>query len=101
MEGNERKLRLNTINREDLLIKIKMLQAENTLLRKSQLELGKKESYIIELEERLKNREVRESQVKHLQDQIANIKAKNDRYTKHLETQLEHLSKKNKNSLTS
>lgn len=47
-----------------------MIVAENTLLRKQIEECGKDKAYILELEHRIKSREVKEERLLHLEQRI-------------------------------
>ncbi len=56
-------MNLTTISKDDLLIKLKALQAQNTLLRNQITECGKDKAYINELEQKLsKDRQIMKEQ---------------------------------------
>lgn len=79
---------LNRIDPEELLLRLKKCQAENTLLRKQNSELVQKESaneaYIKEIEQALLKRQASEAHVNNLMSQINNLKEKTDNQTKML-----------------
>lgn len=58
--------KLTSISKEDLLLQISKLKAENTLLRKQSVEIGKLNAYIVELEEKLKKARVARKDAKQL-----------------------------------
>lgn len=80
-------MRLHSISKEDLLIKMKVLECENTLLRKGQLEKGKDESYISELQDK----------VDALQKRLRTI---NEKYVELLELRVKKLKTKCENQRT-
>jgi hypothetical protein len=81
-----------TLEKEDLLIKIKMLIAENTLHRKNAYDNNKLKAYIRLLEEKLNQRSLLEGQVLTLKQQVESLKSKHQArldHIKHLQESLE------------
>ncbi|HTJ52551.1 MAG TPA: hypothetical protein VL443_23990 [Cyclobacteriaceae bacterium] len=77
-------MRLYSISKEDLLLKIKKLECENTLLRKNQVDKGKDEAYIEELKHKIDSLQLR-------------LKTINEKYVELLELRVKKLKSRCEN----